>query len=304
MSEIGCPELKESIAAINRFYDTQMFRTSLRWSGRAGNGDFHNWGYWEWNTRSRIEACENLVERLLLFIPEKKGSILDVACGKGATTRHLLEYYKSEDVIGINISEKQLRRCKVNAPECKFLLMNAVQLAFADNSFDDLICVESAFHFVTRQRFLEEAYRVLKPGGCLVLSDILRTRWSAAGSRLGTVKNYVRNLETYRALYQNAGFEHIQMIDATHECWIRFLRRSLRFIRRRILRKELDWANLRRLQSYFYWTRLAVRHYLLICAQKPEPGHDRPISYSGSPSIIYDGRLSHARPAPSDVWSA
>jgi ubiquinone/menaquinone biosynthesis C-methylase UbiE len=49
--------------------------------------------------------------KLLAFVPEKQGTILDVARGKGATTRHLLKYFKPENVTGINISEKQLARC-------------------------------------------------------------------------------------------------------------------------------------------------------------------------------------------------
>ena len=39
------------------------------------------------------------MEKLLVTVPEKTGNILDVACGKGATTRHLLKYFKPENVI-------------------------------------------------------------------------------------------------------------------------------------------------------------------------------------------------------------
>ncbi len=41
------------------------------------------------------------MEKLMAFIPEKNGTILDVACGKGATTRYLLKYYTPENVTGI-----------------------------------------------------------------------------------------------------------------------------------------------------------------------------------------------------------
>jgi MPBQ/MSBQ methyltransferase len=91
------------------------------------------------------------MEKLLAFLPKKEGTILDVACGKGATTRYLLRYFKSENVTGINISEKQLARCRENAPGCTFLLMSATELKFADESFDNISCVEAAFHFVTRE---------------------------------------------------------------------------------------------------------------------------------------------------------
>jgi MPBQ/MSBQ methyltransferase len=72
-------------------------------------GEFATYAYWTPETNIHHEACENLMEKLLAGIPEKNGNILDVACGKGATTRHLLEYYNPEDVTGINISENNWR---------------------------------------------------------------------------------------------------------------------------------------------------------------------------------------------------
>ena len=107
---------------------------------------------------------------------EEEKTILDVACGKGATTRYLLRYFKSENVTGINISEKQLARCRENAPGCTFLLMSATELKFADESFDNISCVEAAFHFVTREKFLKEAFRMLKPRGQIVLRDVLSAK--------------------------------------------------------------------------------------------------------------------------------
>src|SRR5262249_53155244 len=105
--------------------------------------DFWNFGYWNEDTESHLEACENLMEELLAFIPDKKGTILDVACGKGATTRYLLNYYEPGQVTGINISENQLKVCRKNAPGCTFLVMDAATMDFQDHSFDSLICVEA-----------------------------------------------------------------------------------------------------------------------------------------------------------------
>ena len=42
--------------------------------------------------RLRREACENLMDQLLALIPQKQGQILDVACGKGETSRICSEY--------------------------------------------------------------------------------------------------------------------------------------------------------------------------------------------------------------------
>jgi MPBQ/MSBQ methyltransferase len=82
------------VTTINRCYDKIMFTPGAH--QRYGGSDFHNFGYWDQATTTQREACENLMEELLAFIPEKEGAILDVACGKGGTSRYLLKYYKSK----------------------------------------------------------------------------------------------------------------------------------------------------------------------------------------------------------------
>jgi len=134
---------------------------------------YFNFGYWGAGAKSQPEASEALVDQMVARIANKTGRILDVACGLGGSTKRLMQTYAPEMITGINISDAQIADARALAPGCTFQVMNAAKLDFPHDHFDAVICIEGACHFDTRDKFLKEAHRVLKPGGSLAMSDML-----------------------------------------------------------------------------------------------------------------------------------
>lgn len=267
-ARLGSNDKNTLAELINRRYDSSMYSRFVE-EYYEGSG-FHNYGYWTSETVNQRQASEKLVDVLVGFFPSGNGTVLDVACGQGASTRRLLRNYSPSQVTGINISDKQLATARRRAPGCRFLNMSATELRFPNDTFDDILCVEAAFHFDTREKFFKEAYRVLKPGGCLALSDILaRSRQIASLIKRVPIANFVPDVATYRANLECEGFEKVRVIEARTECWEGFRDHSLAFVRRKVLAGEGPPIALRMAAMGLARNDWAFSNYLLVSACKP-----------------------------------
>ena len=256
-----------------RVYDHAMVGRHRK--GYYGGSGFFNFGYWSTQAQSQREASEALVDQLLDRVVVKGGRILDVACGVGSSTRRLMDSYGIDMITGINISDAQIAAARKNAPGCKFIQMDATCLKFPNCHFDAIICVEAAFHFDTRDAFLREALRVLKPGGSLVLSDILFRKLAGRIVEFIHVprSNLVPDIPSYRRRLEEAGFDVIDVQDATDAClggfrrhfasWPAYQRKSGHMRIGRAIQKSI----LARAITGFFG--LTCKAYVLVAALKP-----------------------------------
>jgi ubiquinone/menaquinone biosynthesis C-methylase UbiE len=100
--------------------------------------------------------------------------VLDVACGTGEFEQLIFTEHSEQNMVGVDISEKMLAiaQQKLQAyPNVKLSLASAVDLPFADQSFDVIVSA-SAFHYFENPAIaLAEMKRVLKPNGKIIILD-------------------------------------------------------------------------------------------------------------------------------------
>jgi SAM-dependent methyltransferase len=232
---------------------------------------FFNVGYWEAETAGQEAACLALLSRLLDTVPPGARRVLDVGCGLGAGTREIRMRQAGAFVVGINVSTRQLAVCRYLAADCHFVCMDAARLGFTDGLFDSVLSVEAAFHIRTREAFLREAARVLRPGGRIALSDILLTDPSLLGEWMVPPENRVASIEDYSTLLAEAGFADAIVEDATRPCWAAFCEQRVRvLLDRASLVGGADGKAAAALADYFtHLGRAGLNHYVLASATKP-----------------------------------
>lgn len=262
--------ISEVRAGLVDSYDRFFQNIGFQFDDRKYQG-FANLGYFEADTATMSAASENMMERLLSLVRKREGAVLDVGCGLGGTTQYLTRYYPPEQVHGINISAYQLEECRQRVPGSHFHLMPAEALTFPDKTFDTVISVEAACHFQGRREFISEAMRVLKPGGELVVADILFHAQPTSFGKMLSGQEIYHCLDEYRALWQSCGFSDITLQDVTRECWNGFSEFIKKMTMRRVREREIDAPTFQYLHKFNKKIEaLPVSYYVFAHAVKPE----------------------------------
>lgn len=136
-----------------------------------------HYGYWDHSTKSLHEALMNINKVMSDKVQiNPNDHVLDAGCGLGGSSLWLAGNIGCR-VTGITLSNKQKEKAERSATQMRlndrvdFKQEDFTDTHFTDGSFDVIWAIESVCHAEDKFKFLTEAYRLLKPGGRLIVAD-------------------------------------------------------------------------------------------------------------------------------------
>lgn len=104
---------------------------------------------------------------------EPFNDLLDCGCGTAPMLTLLCKKYPKKHYTGIDLTPKMIEVARSKRMEgVELVVGDCENLPFPDNSYDVVICCQSFHHYPNVQDFFNSVYRVLRPGGRLILRDM------------------------------------------------------------------------------------------------------------------------------------
>ena len=97
-------------------------------------------------------------------------AVLDVGCGTGTILKCIGKSKKIHGY-GLDVSESMIAVAKEKNPDYAFVAGDSALLPYADESMDVIMACMAYHHFPEQEKFRQEAWRLLKPGGSLYICD-------------------------------------------------------------------------------------------------------------------------------------
>jgi tocopherol O-methyltransferase len=165
-------------SGVEDFYDHHWPKFVQWWQGDEAHAI--HFGMHGKGVRSHLEALHHMNQyagELLGLTNETSMMILDAGCGVGGPSTQLAKRFPKSTFIGITIARSQIPLAQAFAKRAgvekntRFLIQNFRHTKFPDNYFDGAFAQESSNYSQNKEEFVREMFRVVKPGGRLVILD-------------------------------------------------------------------------------------------------------------------------------------
>jgi SAM-dependent methyltransferase len=120
--------------------------------------------------RYQVSLYKKLLDSADIYY-NSKGILLDVSCGLGGGTAFYRDYYNFDKVIGVDLNPLHIDICSRKNKKVNYINASALRVPLSNESIDLVVSVESAGYFEDINLFLKEAWRLLAPGGKLIIAN-------------------------------------------------------------------------------------------------------------------------------------
>ncbi|MEL6382367.1 MAG: methyltransferase domain-containing protein [Cyanobacteria bacterium J06626_18] len=214
---------------IQTFYDTSSGLWENLWGEHMHHGFY---GLTGTHRKDSYQAQVDLIDTLLQWGEVQQAhAILDAGCGIGGGALYLCDRFGAS-VQGVTLSPLQAERAAARAiaaglaDRATFQVADVLNTPFADQQFDLIWSMESGEHYPDKAQFFKESYRLLKPGGKLLMATWCHRSTNSLAGQLTTSEKqhlealyqvyhlpYVLSLPEYAELADQAGLTHIHIAD-------------------------------------------------------------------------------------------
>jgi len=206
-------------------------------------------GYFEKGIKTHEEAIINknkVIEKLLNLekLGKKKSIILDAGCGVGGTCIYLAKNYPHIKFLGLNVSPIQIKLAPKFSKQSQvssntdFILGDFLEIGLKDKSIDGIFAIESITRANDIKRFLQEASRILKINGKIVIDDAFIFRKPSRYLTKLVYKAYCKtwkipsmeSFEIFKTDLKELKFYDIKIKEITKNTWLSFFIINLKFL--------------------------------------------------------------------------
>ena len=148
---------------------------------------------------------------------KENDTILDVGCGGGANIARLLKRVPKGKVIGLDYSQMALEIAQdLNYHDyvdkrCLLMGGNAMQMPLAKEMYNIITAFETIYYWLSLELGFSEIYRLLKPGGTIVIGNELDGT-QEIDRKIERATNYMRiySIDEIEATLKQVGFTNIK----------------------------------------------------------------------------------------------
>ena len=157
-------------------------------------------------------------ELIPLLGPLAGKKVLDVGAGTGRLSLPLAN--RGASVTALDVSPKMLELIKNT--NIQTVVGDAESLPFADNTFDIVTAAFLIVHLSDPTRFFDEAYRVLKDGGILVVTNINQKDPPQVKTKAGgiIIESFYHRPEKIKEILESLAFSVEEIFVKEKELWI------------------------------------------------------------------------------------